>query len=186
MPRRSTADRANPVKQRRSQETLDRLLDAAEHRLGRVGAEGATLRAIADQAGVSVGIVYRRFPDKDTVLRATYMRFFERAVAANEAVPAITGEAKLALDSGNRLFRAKVYDEALAQYQRSAVLAPTALAPLLGIMMVADVTKDAKLTEATLPRIRKLNPALADSSTAMSHSKMIEAHPRTGTSAPPP
>jgi hypothetical protein len=109
-----------------------------------------------------------------------------RAVAANEAIPAITGEAKLALDSGNRLFRAKVYDEALAQYRRSAGLAPSELAPLLGIMMVADVTKDSKLTEATLPRIRKLNPALADSSAAMSHSKMIEAHPRAGTGAPPP
>jgi AcrR family transcriptional regulator len=85
MPRRSRADRAHPAKQRRSQETLDRLLDAAEHLLGEVGPDGATLRAIADQAGVSVGIVYRRFPDKDTVLRATYMRFFERAVATNEA-----------------------------------------------------------------------------------------------------
>lgn len=108
------------------------------------------------------------------------------AVAANEAVPAITGEAKLALDSGNRLFRAKAYDNALAQYRRSAGLAPTELAPLLGIMMVADVTKDSKLIEATLPRIRKLNPALAESSAVMSHSKMIEVHPRTGTGTPPP
>jgi len=71
--------------QRRSQETLDRLLDAAEHLLGEGGPDGATLRAIAEQAGVSVGIVYRRFPDKDTVLRAAYMRFFERALATNEA-----------------------------------------------------------------------------------------------------
>jgi AcrR family transcriptional regulator len=85
MQRRARADRAHPVRQRRSQETLDRLLDAAEHLLGQVGPDGATLRAIAEEAGVSVGIVYRRFPDKDTVLRAAYMRFFERAVAANEA-----------------------------------------------------------------------------------------------------
>src|SRR5215207_1943881 len=76
-------------------------------------------------------------------------------IGADEAtVSSIRGEAKLALDSGNKLFRAKAYDGALAQYSRSAQLAPTELTPLLGIMMVADVTKDSKLAEATLPRIR--------------------------------
>jgi hypothetical protein len=100
--------------------------------------------------------------------------------AADEAaVPPIRGEAKVALDSGNILFRAKLYDKALAQYRRSAELAPTELSPLLGIMMVADVTKDSKLAGATLPRIRKLNPMVADSSAAMSHAKMIEAHSRS-------
>jgi AcrR family transcriptional regulator len=49
------------------------------------GADGATLRAIAERAGVSLGIVYRRFPDKDTVLRAVYMRYFERIGATNVA-----------------------------------------------------------------------------------------------------
>jgi hypothetical protein len=107
-------------------------------------------------------------------------------VAADQAMPPIAGEAKLALDSGNTLFRAKAYDGALAQYRRSADLAPTELAPLLGIMMVADVTKDSNLSAATLPRIRKLNPMVADSSAATSHSKMVKAHPRAGTGAPPP
>jgi hypothetical protein len=108
-----------------------------------------------------------------------------RGVASDEAIPAITGEAKLALDSGNTLFRAKAYDGALVQYRRSAQLAPTELAPLLGIMMVADATKDSKLAEATLPRIRRLNPAVADSSAEMPHSKIMEAHPRTGVATPP-
>jgi hypothetical protein len=100
-------------------------------------------------------------------------------------VPAIQGEAKAALDSGNILFRAKAYGRALAQYRRSADLAPAELAPLLGIMMVADVTKDSRLRGATLSRIRKLDPAAADSSAAIPHSRMIEAHPRAGGSAPP-
>ena len=99
-------------------------------------------------------------------------------VAGDEAAPAITGEAKVALDSGNTLFRAKAYDRALSQYRRSAQLAPAELSPLLGIMMVADVTKDSKLSEETLPRIRRLNPAVADSSARMPHSKIIEGHPR--------
>ena len=77
---------------------------------------------------------------------------------------AIGGEAKAALDSGNILFRAKAYDRALAQYRRSARLAPTELAPLLGILMVTEVTKNAKLADSTLSRMRELNPAAADSS----------------------
>jgi hypothetical protein len=88
-----------------------------------------------------------------------------------------TGEAKRALDSGNTLFRAKDYRAALAQYRRSADLAPSELAPLLGMMMVADVTNDAKLKEETLPRIRKLDPGAADSAVVMPHSKIIKVHP---------
>ena len=97
---------------------------------------------------------------------------------AEEAGSAITGAAKLALDSGNMLFRAKAYDRALLQYQRSAQLAPDELAPLLGIMMVADATKDSRLSKETLPRIRRLDPLVADSSVRMPPSKIIEAHPR--------
>jgi len=103
--------------------------------------------------------------------------------APESPIPGLTGEAKMALDSGNVFFRAKAYDMALAEYIRSADLAPTEVAPLLGIMMVADVTKNSKLAEATLPRIRKLDPSMADSSTVSSHSKMMKAHPRAG--APP-
>lgn len=106
-------------------------------------------------------------------------------VGANEpAAQAMIGEAKRALDSGNTLFRAKAYDKALAEYRRSAELAPNEIAPLLGILMVADVTKDSKLGDATLPLVRKLNPAIADSSAFTQHSRVIEAHPRT--TAPPP
>ena len=108
-----------------------------------------------------------------------------RDVAADEAIPEIRGEAKLALDSGNTLFRAKAYDKALTQYRLSAQLAPTELAPLLGIMMVADVTKDSNLAEATLPLIRRLNPAVADSSALIPHSKIMKAHPRAGAVSPP-
>lgn len=91
-----------------------------------------------------------------------------------------TGEARVALDSGNALFRAKAYDQALVQYKRSADLAPNEASPLLGIMMVADVTKDSKLAEATLPRLRKLDASLADSAVILPHSKMMQAHPTTG------
>ena len=100
-----------------------------------------------------------------------------------EADAGISGEAKRALDSGNTLFRAKDYGAALTQYERASQLAPAELSPLLGIMMVADVTHDAKLSGQTLPRIRKLNPGAADSAVVMPHSKIIEAHPRPDQSA---
>jgi len=98
----------------------------------------------------------------------------------------ISGEAKAALDSGNILFRAKAFDRALAQYRRSSQLAPTELAPLLGILMVTDVTRNAKLADSTLSRIRELSPAAADSSAAMTHAKILEAHSRARKAAPPP
>jgi hypothetical protein len=58
------------------------------------------------------------------------------------------GEARVALDSGNALFRAKKYSDALAQYRRSAQLAPQDPAPQFGIYMVAGATGN-KALEAT-------------------------------------
>ena len=68
--------RENQPKQARSRETLAKLLDAAEGLLAEAGIEAATVPAIAERAGVSVGIVYQRFADKDTLLRAVYFRYF--------------------------------------------------------------------------------------------------------------
>jgi AcrR family transcriptional regulator len=76
-------DEPLPTRQRRSAETTERLLEAAEGILRHEGIDAATLRAIADRAGVSIGIVYRRFRDKDAVLRAVYTRFFARTRAGN-------------------------------------------------------------------------------------------------------
>ena len=90
----------------------------------------------------------------------------------------LAGEAKASLDSGNVLFRRHAFNDALAQYQRAAELAPSEAAPLLGILMVADANADARLRETTMARLRKLDPALADSSTMMSHSKIMQAHPK--------
>jgi AcrR family transcriptional regulator len=76
---------AHPVRQARGQETLERLLAAAEAVLEEGGLDAATVPAIAERAGVSVGNVYKRFPDKDALLRAVYVRFFVRTVEQNRA-----------------------------------------------------------------------------------------------------
>ncbi|HEX8243985.1 MAG TPA: helix-turn-helix domain-containing protein [Longimicrobium sp.] len=70
-------------RQARSRETLTRLLDAAEAVLAEGGLEAATVPAIAHRAGLSVGAVYRRFPDKDALLRAVYFRMFARMQEQN-------------------------------------------------------------------------------------------------------
>ena len=72
-------------RQARSRETLSRLLDAAEAVLSKEGLEAATVPAIAERARASVGSVYRRFPDKDAMLRAVCERFLDRADAMNTA-----------------------------------------------------------------------------------------------------
>jgi AcrR family transcriptional regulator len=76
---------AHPTKQARSQRTQDQLLEAAEAVLAEGGLDVATVPAIAERAGLSVGVVYRRFPDKDALLRAVYERFFTRSIEGNRA-----------------------------------------------------------------------------------------------------
>jgi len=70
-------------KQERSRHTLHRLLSATEALLEHGGLEAATVPAIAKAAGLSVGVVYRRFPDKDMLLRAVYQRVFEKFAQQN-------------------------------------------------------------------------------------------------------
>jgi AcrR family transcriptional regulator len=60
--------------QQRSRESLRRLLAAVETVLNRYGLEGATVSRIAAEAGLSPANVYRRFPDKDALMRAVFSR----------------------------------------------------------------------------------------------------------------
>jgi AcrR family transcriptional regulator len=82
--RRTAGHGPLPTVQDRARNTVDRLLNAAEQTLESVGLDGATVPAIAARAGMSVGNVYKRFPDKDSLLRAVYDRFFTESLASNE------------------------------------------------------------------------------------------------------
>jgi AcrR family transcriptional regulator len=66
-----------PPQQSRSQETLDRILDAAEQVLAEKAFGEATLAEIMERAGVTVGAFYRRYPDKNALLRHLDERFFD-------------------------------------------------------------------------------------------------------------
>src|SRR5262249_8426328 len=66
------------VKQSRSRESLQRLLNAAADVLTERGLEGATIPRIAARAGLSPGAIYRRFPDKDALLQTVLLTELEQ------------------------------------------------------------------------------------------------------------
>jgi AcrR family transcriptional regulator len=70
-----------PPQQARSQETLERILDAAEALVSDKGFEDTPVSEIVRRAGSSVGAFYTRFEDKDALLHALYDRYFEQAIA---------------------------------------------------------------------------------------------------------
>ena len=70
-----------PPQQARSQQTLDRILDAAEALVTEKGFADTSVAEVARRAGSSVGAFYTRFRDKDGLLHALYERFLEQAVA---------------------------------------------------------------------------------------------------------
>jgi AcrR family transcriptional regulator len=53
--------------QRRSQQTVAKILAAAAHILTDRGLEGFNTNAVAEQAELSIGSLYQYFPDKDTL-----------------------------------------------------------------------------------------------------------------------
>ena len=68
-----------PPQQARSTRFLMRVLEAAERILRRDGAGGLTMPAVAQEAGVSVGGIYRRFQTKQDLLRAIKDRHLTRS-----------------------------------------------------------------------------------------------------------
>ncbi len=71
----STARTAREPRQGRSRETVERILAAAEHDIGRLGLAAAGTRGIAARAGLSVGALYRFFPDKEAIADALARRY---------------------------------------------------------------------------------------------------------------
>jgi AcrR family transcriptional regulator len=67
------AARRAPV-QGRSQETVQRILDAASRLLERIPLDEITTSRIAQESGVSIGGLYRFFPDKQAIIDAIAVR----------------------------------------------------------------------------------------------------------------
>ncbi|WP_283137193.1 TetR/AcrR family transcriptional regulator [Rhizohabitans arisaemae] len=63
-----------PVRQRRSEETVERLLNGALKAYGETGHDGFTLTAVVKTSGVSVGSLYHHFGSFDGLAAALYNR----------------------------------------------------------------------------------------------------------------
>lgn len=73
------AMRRAPV-QARSQQRVKLLLDTTAELVDEVGIEGVTTGLLAERAGVSIGSVYRFFPDRISLMRALSDRNLERYI----------------------------------------------------------------------------------------------------------
>lgn len=75
----TAASPERPPQQERSRRTHVRLLMATLKILSEHGLEGATIPRIAREAGVAPATVYRRFQDKQALLRAACLHMLERS-----------------------------------------------------------------------------------------------------------
>jgi AcrR family transcriptional regulator len=98
---------AIPVQQARSQLSLNKLIAAAEHVLGRDGWQAFTMNAVAAEAGVSIGGIYRRFASKEDLLRAIKDNVLARADDTQRVIVETS--------------RAKDLDGALAHYVHNRI-----------------------------------------------------------------
>ncbi|WP_304192491.1 TetR/AcrR family transcriptional regulator [Phenylobacterium aquaticum] len=71
--------------QARSRLTMERLLSAALAVLEDRGLAGITIPEIAAEAGLSTGSIYRRFADKDALIKAAFLQLLDSAQATNQA-----------------------------------------------------------------------------------------------------
>jgi AcrR family transcriptional regulator len=63
-----------PPQQRRSQESLERVLQAGFELLQERGFEGFTLQEVSQRANVSIGSIYARVPSREALIQAVYER----------------------------------------------------------------------------------------------------------------
>ena len=115
-----------PPRQARTQQSLERLLDAAEEMLREKEFDDIHVSEVARRANTSVAGFYRRFKDKDALLHALHERFNEEAFAtADDALAADrwqgAGIAEILVEIFPFLIKAMQSHEALdrAIYQRA-------------------------------------------------------------------
>ena len=65
-------------RQKRSRDSLERLLESAEEQIRLHGFEALTINGVVNGAGLSVGAFYARFPDKAALVYALQDRFHGR------------------------------------------------------------------------------------------------------------
>lgn len=103
----------------------DQLLDAALQLIGQRGVKAATVRAVADHAGVTPGLVVHHFGTKDRLVAEVeelVLTRFSAAMAVDTSTPTPSDAAR---DISARLSRTIGADAALRSYLRRAILEAT-------------------------------------------------------------
>jgi AcrR family transcriptional regulator len=72
--------------QERGQQRVDLILDTAAELVAEEGYEALTTNAIAERAGISIGSLYRYFPDKSAILYGLAIRHMEHMQATYDHV----------------------------------------------------------------------------------------------------
>ena len=67
-----------PPRQRRSQESFERVLRAGADILRENGASGFTLQTVSERAGVGIGSIYLRVPSREALILAIHTREMDR------------------------------------------------------------------------------------------------------------
>jgi AcrR family transcriptional regulator len=77
-----------PPKQKRSQASLERVLDASLRLLEENGFEAFTIQDVSQRADVSVGAIYARFGSKESLLRTVHQHAMDAMQPEHDAVDA--------------------------------------------------------------------------------------------------
>ena len=104
----------HPPRQKRTRESLEKIMSAGLQVLASKGSEGFTVAAVAKRAGVGSTAIYRRFEDKDTLLLALLQRFSDEFLSTWRPSYRALARADLDLDALVRGF----VGELAATYRR--------------------------------------------------------------------
>lgn len=167
------------AQQKRSLRTEGLLLAAASRVLDRDGLDGATVPRIAAEAKLSPASIYRRFADKDDLLRATFLHMLGAGSEQGAEPPQAPARVKLA-DTAKSiiLLLLKQYREhphllrAMNRMIEAAPQSPFAKEALA--LIAANATQAAETLLAHRDSIRHPDPARAVRFAVLSATSVIE------------
>lgn len=154
---RRIRQRKRPV-QERARATVDAVLEATLQVLKREGYQALTTTRVAERAGVSVGTLYQYFPDRDSLVMALKVRYFDQLVATlREAATSVEGRPLAAaipalIDSLLRFKRANV-DLATALREPMVALGGEAIVREATRQLVGSVARILSAARPALPDV---------------------------------
>lgn len=114
----SEPDPEEPARLTRAQRRSQELLQAAARLMERDGSQAVSMQAVAEEAGVSVGLIYRYFGGKDDLLLAVIVDVLDAFAVRVPAAVETAGE-----DPVERLAAAfRAYCEVIDEHRHAAVL----------------------------------------------------------------